>query len=81
MTYTQVSAGGYHTVLLRSDGFAAACGHNECKQCNVPPLDEGVTYAQVSAGGCHTALLRSDGCAVAFGQNVDGAAFLLWMRM
>eukprot|EP00435_Cladocopium_sp_Y103_P013954 s760_g3.t1 len=62
-----VSAGGAHTVLLRSDGCAVACGWNFNGECNIPPLDAGVTYTQVSAGGYHTALLRSDGCAVACG--------------
>ena len=30
--YTQVSAGESHTVLLRSDGTATACGHNSDSQ-------------------------------------------------
>eukprot|EP00438_Fugacium_kawagutii_P025001 Skav224822 [mRNA] locus=scaffold613:200563:200991:- [translate_table: standard] len=34
--YTQVSAGGDHTVLLRSDGAAVACGHNKLNQCDLP---------------------------------------------
>ena len=44
-----VSAGLYHTVLLRSDGCAVACGDNECGQCDIPALDDDVTYTQVSA--------------------------------
>ena len=67
-----VSAGLYHTVLLRSDGCAVACGLNAQGQCNIPPLDEGVTYTQVSAGTEHTVLLRIDGCAVACGLNAQG---------
>ena len=69
MSYTQVSAGGDHTVLLRSDGTAVACGHNEDGQCTIPPLDEGMSYTQVSAGGDHAVLLRSDSTAVACGNN------------
>jgi alpha-tubulin suppressor-like RCC1 family protein len=46
----QVSAGGNHTVLLRSDGHAVACGQNIFGQCNVPPLAEGMTYTQVRMG-------------------------------
>jgi hypothetical protein len=72
MTYTQVSAGGCHAMLLRSDGSAVACGQNDWRQCSIPPLDENVTYTQVSAGDYHTVLLRSDGCAVACGSNVNG---------
>jgi len=35
VTYSQVSAGGFHTVLLRSDGRAVACGSKRCGQCNI----------------------------------------------
>ena len=64
-----VSAGRCHTVLLQSDGTAVACGSNAFGQCNIPPLDVGVTYTQVSAGRSHTILLRSDGQVVACGNN------------
>ena len=65
-------AGGEHTVLLRSDGQAVACGIGFVGQCNIPPLDEGISYSQVSAGRFHTVLLRSDGQAVACGSNAHG---------
>ena len=71
MSYTQVSAGGDHTVLLRSDGTALACGNNEDGQCNIPPLDDGISYTQISAGNVHTVFLRNDGTAVACGANDD----------
>merc|ERR1712032_1234129 len=70
--YSQVSAGSLHTVLLRTDGQAVACGVNDFGQCDVPPLEDGVAYSQVSAGTNHTVLLRTDGQAVAFGRNHDG---------
>lgn len=35
-----------HTVLLRSDGLAVACGRNDFGQCDIPPLDEGASYTQ-----------------------------------
>jgi len=38
VAYTQVAAGGIHTVLLRSDGSAVACGGNNYGQCDTPPL-------------------------------------------
>lgn len=41
-------------------------------ECNIPPLDEGMSYTQIAAGQNHTVLLRSDGVAVAFGHNHDG---------
>ena len=72
MTYTQVSAGMYHTVLLRSDGVAMACGGNSFRQCNIPHLEDRMTYTQVSAASMHTVLLRSDGVAVACGFNLVG---------
>ena len=34
------------TVLIRSDGRAVACGDNFDGQCNIPPLDEGVSYTR-----------------------------------
>ena len=72
-----VSAGGSHTVLLRSDGSAVAFGINVEGQCNIPKLEQGVSYTQVSAGFAipdshtfsHTVLLRSDGRTVACGYD------------
>ena len=51
VSYTQVAAGGYHTVLLRSDGRAVACGYNGDGQCTLPEPGDGVSYTQVAAGG------------------------------
>ena len=45
-----VAAGGVHTVLLRSDGTAAAFGDNDDGQCDLPALDGGLTYTQAAAG-------------------------------
>ncbi|CAK0817988.1 unnamed protein product [Prorocentrum cordatum] len=67
-----LAAGIYHTVLLRSDGIAAACGWNLAGQCDLPALPAGLTYTQVAAGGCHAVLLRSDGTAAACGDNAHG---------
>ena len=36
MSYTQVSAGSVHTVLLRSDGSVVAFGGNDVEQCDIP---------------------------------------------
>ncbi|CAK0869641.1 unnamed protein product [Prorocentrum cordatum] len=38
LTYTQVAAGGDHTVLLRSAGTAAACGRNNSGHCDLLAL-------------------------------------------
>ena len=69
LTYTQVSAGIIHTVLLRSNGTAVACGSNEFGQCDIPMLDGSLTYTHIAAGGYHTVLLKSNGTAVACGAN------------
>ncbi|CAK0819108.1 unnamed protein product [Prorocentrum cordatum] len=66
------AAGSRHTVLLRSDGSAVACGGNEDGQCDLPALTGALAYTQVAAGEWHTVLLRSDGSAVACGGNDDG---------
>jgi hypothetical protein len=36
MSYTQVSAGCVHTVLLRSDGSVVTFGGNDVEQCDIP---------------------------------------------
>ena len=61
--------GATHSVLLRSDGTAVACGDNRLGQCNIPDLVEGVIYTHVDTGVAHTVLLASDGTAVACGSN------------
>eukprot|EP00929_Paragymnodinium_shiwhaense_P071787 TRINITY_DN36460_c0_g1_i2.p1 TRINITY_DN36460_c0_g1~~TRINITY_DN36460_c0_g1_i2.p1 ORF type:complete len:248 (-),score=26.48 TRINITY_DN36460_c0_g1_i2:185-928(-) len=64
-----------HTVLLRSDGVALACGRNTYGQCDIPTLPADgsrVTYRQVAAGWLHTVLLRSDGSVVACGDDTHG---------
>ena len=43
LTYTQVAAGADHTVLLRSDGTAVACGLNDNGHCDVPALGRGLS--------------------------------------
>jgi len=39
-----ISAGWNHTVLLRSDGKAVACGKNHSGQCNIPSPEPGICY-------------------------------------
>lgn len=69
LIYTQVASGEVHTVFLRSDGMAVACGSKMNGQRSLPALEEGLVYTQVAAGTDHTVLLRSDGMAVACGFN------------
>lgn len=37
------------TVFVQSDGGAVPCGGNQHRQCQIPPLVEGMSYTQVSA--------------------------------
>ena len=64
-----VSAGGNHTVGLKSDGTVVAVGANEYGQCDVADWTDIVA---VSAGGEHTVGLKSDGTVVAVGSNSSG---------
>ena len=70
--FLHVSAGGRHTVLLRSDGHAVACGSNAFGQCRIPEFLDGQFYVQVLAMKGHTVLLRNDGRALAFGSTSAG---------
>ena len=68
--YVGAAAGGYHTVLLRSDGSAVGVGRDDFGQAACPPG----AFAAAAAGAFHTVLLRADGSAVAFGHNEYGQA-------
>lgn len=49
--YAQISAGGFHTVLLRSDDSVVACGRNHSGQCAIPVLKpESVFDKDISLG-------------------------------
>jgi len=76
-SYTQVSAGAFHTALLRSDGDAVACGSNSFGQCEIPPLAEGMSYMRISAGYHYTVLLQNDGLAKSCGSNECGQCDIL----
>ncbi|NBI28384.1 RCC1 domain-containing protein [Chengkuizengella marina] len=81
----QVSAGGYHTVALSSDGTVYTWGMNIFGQLgdgtdddkNVPVLlddfaNDGEDIIQVSAGSSYTVALSSDGTVYTWGSNNDG---------
>src|SRR5216117_1087585 len=69
-TVSQVSAGGYHSCALRTDGAVACWGLNRYGQATAPA---GV-FTQVSAGGSHTCALKSDGTVACWGDNSSGQA-------
>jgi hypothetical protein len=56
MAYTQVSAGGLHTVLLRSDGCAVAIGDISFEKCNIVPPEPGIRYISDRTHGRDLAL-------------------------
>ena len=64
-----ISAGGCHTVGLKSYGTVVAVGDNDYGQCDVSDWTDIVA---VSAGGGHTVGLKSDGTVVAVGYNNQG---------
>ena len=66
---TQVAAGSWHTVGLKSDGTVVAVGNNYDGQCEVGDWTD---ITQVAGGFQHTVGLKSDGTVVAVGDNYDG---------
>ena len=52
------AAGFGHTVLLRSDGSAVACGQKADGRCDLPALVADPGYTQVAAGARLAVLLR-----------------------
>lgn len=68
--FVQVSAGGFHTVLLCSDGQVRAIGRDDYGQCSRISKDGPI--ARVSADGFSTIVLTTDGQAVAVGESSSG---------
>jgi alpha-tubulin suppressor-like RCC1 family protein len=66
---TQVAAGDYYTVGLKSDRTVVAVGYNEYGQCDVGNWTD---IIQVAAGYDHTMGVKDDGTVVAVGANYFG---------
>ena len=60
-----ISAGGTHSLALKTDGTVVAWGQNTYGQCDVPAGLSGVVA--VSAGSEHSVALKADGTVVAWG--------------
>jgi M6 family metalloprotease-like protein len=67
-----ISAGAYHTLVLRSNGTVSAWGYNGDGQTNVPVSLTNVVA--VSAGHWHSLALKADGTVVGWGLNDYGQA-------
>jgi hypothetical protein len=63
--FTQVAAGGEHSLGLRADGSIVAWGLNDYGQANVPAPN--ADFIGVAAGARHSVGLKSDGSLVAWG--------------
>ena len=64
-----VTAGGYHTVGVKSDGTVVAVGYNKYRQCDVGNWTD---IVQVAADIYYTVGVKFDGTVVAVGWNDDG---------
>ena len=67
-SFVSVSAGGYHTCGLRSDG-SVACWGSDLHGRSTPPVG---SFVSVSAGDLHTCGVRSDGSVACWGNNYRG---------
>jgi alpha-tubulin suppressor-like RCC1 family protein len=80
--WTQVSAGWFHTLGVRSNGLAWSWGRNNSGQLadyttvyrsSPVSLIGGITdWVQVAAGGYHSLGLRANGTARSWGNNSEG---------
>jgi len=82
-TVKEIACGGYHTILLMTDGTVYVCGQNTNGQLgtgnlieqNIPViinLPDGKIVKQISCGGYHTMILMTDATLYGCGLNSDG---------
>ena len=80
-TWSQVSAGGYHTATIKTDGTLWTWGYNNAGQLGTTnvisrssPVQVGAltTWSQVSAGKYTTTCVKTDGTLWTWGSNSNG---------
>jgi hypothetical protein len=67
--FTQVAAGDWHSIALRSDGTLVSWGPNGHGQVSDTPTTN--DFTQVAAGGSHSVALRSGGTLVSWGSDTQ----------
>jgi len=81
-TWSDVSAGQYHTLALKTDGTMWGFGLNNQGQLGLGNLDQKnspnqigalTTWAVIAAGGDHSAAIKTDGTLWTWGQGQNGA--------
>jgi alpha-tubulin suppressor-like RCC1 family protein len=80
--WKQVSAGGFHTAAVKTDGtlwtwgngFSGRLGTNDTTERNTPvtTFAGGTDWKQVSAGSNHTAAIKTDGTLWTWGRGDNG---------
>jgi alpha-tubulin suppressor-like RCC1 family protein len=80
--WKQVSCGGYHTTVIKTDGtlwtwggaYNGALGTNDLTDRSTPvtTFAGGTNWKQVSAGGNNTAAIKTDGTLWTWGYGFDG---------
>jgi hypothetical protein len=65
-----IAAGGFHSLVLKSDGTLQAWGDDDNGQIDIPPGLSNVVA--IAAGAAHNLVLKADGTLIAWGMNTYG---------